>query len=73
MKVALIVAVSENGVIGKDNNLIWHLPKDMNFFKENLLVFLKPLELVRKLCWREDSSLSNGTQNIELFRSTSKC
>lgn len=34
MKVSLIVAVSENGVIGKDNNLIWHLPKDMNFFKE---------------------------------------
>ena len=37
MKVNLIVAVSENGVIGKDNNLIWHLPKDMNFFKEKTL------------------------------------
>ena len=34
MKVSLIVAVAENGVIGKDNNLIWHLPKDMKFFKE---------------------------------------
>ena len=34
MKVSLIVAVSENGVIGKDNDLIWHLPKDMQFFKE---------------------------------------
>ena len=34
MKVSLIVAVSENGVIGKDNDLIWHLPKDMKFFKE---------------------------------------
>ena len=34
MKVSLIVAVSENGVIGKDNDLAWHLPKDMNFFKE---------------------------------------
>jgi len=34
MKVSLIVAVAENGVIGKDNNLIWHLPKDMQFFKE---------------------------------------
>ena len=37
MKVSLIVAVSENGVIGKDNNLIWHLPKDMRFFKETTL------------------------------------
>lgn len=34
MKVSLIVAVAENGVIGKDNDLIWHLPKDMRFFKE---------------------------------------
>jgi len=34
MKVSLIVAVAENGVIGKDNDLIWNLPKDMHFFKE---------------------------------------
>jgi len=34
MKVSLIVAVSENGVIGKDNNLIWHLPNDMLSFKK---------------------------------------
>ncbi len=34
MKVSLIVAVSENGVIGKNNNLIWNLPRDMRFFKE---------------------------------------
>ena len=37
MKVSLIVAAAENGVIGKDNNLIWHLPKDMRFFKETTL------------------------------------
>ena len=37
MKVSLIVAVSENNVIGKDNNLIWHLPKDMKFFKNTTL------------------------------------
>ena len=37
MKVSLIVAVSENGVIGKENNLIWHLPKDMKFFKDTTL------------------------------------
>ncbi len=34
MKVSLIVAVSENNVIGKNNNLIWHLPNDMRFFKD---------------------------------------
>ena len=37
MKVSLIVAVSENGVIGKDNDLIWHLPKDMKFFKDTTI------------------------------------
>jgi dihydrofolate reductase len=37
MKVSLIVAVSQNGVIGKDNNLIWHLPKDMKFFKDTTM------------------------------------
>lgn len=33
MIVSLIVAASENQVIGKDNDLIWDLPKDMNYFK----------------------------------------
>ena len=37
MKVSLIVAVSENGVIGKDNDLIWYLPKDIRFFKETTM------------------------------------
>jgi len=37
MRVSLIVAVSENGVIGKDNDLIWHLPNDIRFFKETTM------------------------------------
>ena len=37
MKVSLIVAVAENGVVGKDNDLIWYLPKDMKFFKDTTL------------------------------------
>lgn len=31
---SLIVAVSRNNVIGKDNKLIWHLPDDLRHFKE---------------------------------------
>lgn len=34
MIVSLIAAVAENGVIGGDNDLVWHLPDDMKFFKE---------------------------------------
>jgi len=37
MKVSLIVAVSENGVIGKNNDLIWRLPKDLAFFKNTTI------------------------------------
>lgn len=35
MKIALIVAMGQNREIGKDNDLIWHLPKDMQFFKDS--------------------------------------
>jgi len=34
MIISIVVAVSENGVIGKDNKLIWHLPVDLKFFKD---------------------------------------
>ena len=34
MKVSLIAALGSNREIGKDNDLIWHLPKDMKFFTE---------------------------------------
>jgi len=33
MIISLIVAASENNAIGKDNQLLWHLPNDMKFFK----------------------------------------
>lgn len=33
MAISLIVAASENNVIGKDNNLIWHLSADLKRFK----------------------------------------
>lgn len=33
MTISLIVAVSSNNVIGKNNQLIWHLPADMKHFK----------------------------------------
>jgi len=34
MKVALIVAMDAQRGIGRDNDLMWHLPADMRFFKE---------------------------------------
>lgn len=34
MIATIIAAVAENHVIGKDNDLIWDLPDDMQFFKD---------------------------------------
>ncbi|AHM59578.1 dihydrofolate reductase region [Flammeovirgaceae bacterium 311] len=31
---SIIVARADNGVIGKDNGLIWHMPHDLKFFKD---------------------------------------
>lgn len=33
MIINLVVAATENNVIGKNNQLLWHLPNDMAFFK----------------------------------------
>src|SRR5215218_8905745 len=32
-RLSLLVAVAENGVIGKNNQLPWHLPNDLRYFK----------------------------------------
>ena len=32
---ALIVAVSRNGVIGRDGDLPWHIPEDLKHFRRN--------------------------------------
>lgn len=34
MKLTIVVAASENNVIGRDNNMPWHLPDDFRFFKK---------------------------------------
>lgn len=34
MKISIIVAVSENNVIGKDGKIPWHIPEDLKHFKE---------------------------------------
>jgi dihydrofolate reductase len=33
MKVSLIVAMSQNRVIGRDNQMPWHLPDELQYFK----------------------------------------
>jgi dihydrofolate reductase len=46
MEIVLIAAVAKNGIIGKDNDLVWKLPDDMKFFKDITVGF--PVIMGRK-------------------------
>ena len=46
MRVSLIVARADNGVIGIDNKLPWHLPGDLKYFKG--VTMGKPVVMGRK-------------------------
>jgi dihydrofolate reductase len=37
VRLTLIAAVARNGVIGRDNQLLWRLPEDMQFFRQATL------------------------------------
>jgi dihydrofolate reductase len=45
-KIALIAAMSENGVIGINNVLPWHLPEELKYFREK--TWGKPVVMGRK-------------------------
>ncbi|WP_317168679.1 dihydrofolate reductase [Blattabacterium cuenoti] len=54
MKIILIAAVSKNGFIGKNNQLMWHLPNDLKRFKnltmgETVLMGRKTFESIGKI------------------------
>lgn len=44
----VIVAVSANNVIGKNNDLPWHLPKEFKYFKE---VTKNSIVIMGRKCW----------------------
>lgn len=46
MTISILVAVSENGVIGKNNQLLWRLPDDLKRFKN--LTLSHPVIMGRK-------------------------
>jgi dihydrofolate reductase len=46
MKLMIIVAVADNGIIGRDKTLPWHLPADLRHFKQ--ITMGKPLLMGRK-------------------------
>ncbi len=64
MNITLVVAASDNNAIGKDNQLLWHLPKDMRFFKNK--TWGLPILMGRKTFESMGSRLLPGRLNMIL-------
>lgn len=67
MRLALIVAVAANGVIGKENKMPWHLPNDLKYFKQ--VTMGKPVIMGRKTYDSIGRPLP-GRANIVITRQT---
>ncbi|MCO4836621.1 MAG: dihydrofolate reductase [Oceanospirillaceae bacterium] len=67
MTIALIVAASQNNVIGRNNQLPWHLPGDLQYFKTMTLG--KPVIMGRKTFESIGKPLP-GRDNIVISRQT---
>ena len=65
MRISLIAAMDRNRVIGRDNDLPWHLPADLLWFKKNTLG--KPIVMGRKTFDSIGHALP-GRTNIVLTR-----
>lgn len=61
----LIAALARNGVIGRDNQLPWHLPADLRFFKQTTMG--KPLLMGRRT-WEAIGRPLLGRRMIVLSR-----
>ena len=66
MKISLVVAASENNAIGKNNHLLWHLPNDLNFFKN--ITWGLPVVMGRKTFESIDSKPLKGRMNLVITR-----
>ena len=68
MRLSLIVAASENNVIGKNNDLPWVLPNDMKYFKNT--TWGMPLIMGRKTYESMKNEPLPGRINIVITRQT---
>lgn len=67
LPVSLIVAATRNQVIGRDNQMPWHLPADLRYFKQRTLG--KPIIMGRKT-WESLGRPLPGRLNIVISRQT---
>ena len=65
--ISIAVAISDNNAIGKDNQLLWHMPADLKFFKQTTTGH--PVIMGRKTFDSVGKPLPNR-QNIVVTRKT---
>ncbi len=68
MIISIIVATSTNNAIGKNNQLLWHLPNDLKFFKNS--TWAMPVIMGRKTFESMNSKPLNGRLNIIITKQT---
>lgn len=66
MLISLIVAASSNNAIGRNNELLWHLPIDLKFFKNT--TWALPVIMGRKTFESVGSKPLTGRTNIIISR-----
>lgn len=67
MRKALIVAMAQNRVIGRNNALPWHLPGDLRYFRQTTMG--KPVIMGRKT-WDSIGRPLPGRMNLVVTRNT---
>jgi dihydrofolate reductase len=65
VQISLVAAVADNGVIGADGGMPWHLPADLAHFKQ--LTLGKPV-LMGRLTWESIGKALPGRRNFVLTR-----
>ncbi|MEA3302707.1 MAG: dihydrofolate reductase, partial [Pseudomonadota bacterium] len=69
-QISLIWAMARNRVIGRDNNLPWHLPADLQHFKR--LTMGKPIVMGRKT-WESLPGVLPNRRHIVVTRQSGYC
>lgn len=65
MRITLVVAASDNGIIGREGRLPWHLPEDLRRFRE--LTMGKPVLMGRRT-WESIGRPLPGRRNVVISR-----
>jgi dihydrofolate reductase len=67
MRLSLIVAVSENGVIGRNNTLVWHIPQDLARFKA---LTMGHAMIMGRRCFESIGRPLDGRRSVVLTRNS---